>query len=90
MEAAMTATRGAAIVPPQRAIFWQTSVRDPNLSSISQAGLVNNLNDGMACQLFRLRRRRAPKRQLAATLRRYGEYANSSPARCRIVLVVRD
>jgi MFS family permease len=27
-------------------------VRDPNLSSISQAGLVNNLNDGMAWGLF--------------------------------------
>lgn len=39
-------------MPPQRAIFWQTSVRDPNLSSISQAGLVNNLNDGMAWGLF--------------------------------------
>ena len=52
MEAAMAATLGAAIVPSQRAIFWQTSVRDPNLSSISQAGLVNNLNDGMAWGLF--------------------------------------
>ncbi|MFW7341485.1 MFS transporter [Pollutimonas sp. H1-120] len=52
LEAAMASTRGAAIVPSQRAIFWQTSVRDPNLSSISQAGLVNNLNDGMAWGLF--------------------------------------
>ncbi|WP_229423835.1 MFS transporter, partial [Massilia frigida] len=52
LEAAMAATHGAAIVPSQRSIFWQTSVRDPNLSSISQAGLVNNLNDGMAWGLF--------------------------------------
>ena len=37
-----------------RRIFWQTSVGDPNLSSISQAGLINNLNDGMAWGLFPL------------------------------------
>jgi MFS family permease len=41
-------------VPSQKTIFWQTSLRDPNLSSISQAGLVNNLNDGMAWGLFPL------------------------------------
>lgn len=28
-------------------IFWQTTWKHPNLGSISQAGLVNNLNDGM-------------------------------------------
>jgi MFS family permease len=28
-------------------IFWRTTLSDKNLSSISQAGLVNNLNDGM-------------------------------------------
>jgi len=38
----------------QRDIFWRTSLKDPNLSSISQAGLVNNLNDGMAWGLFPL------------------------------------
>ena len=37
-----------------REVFWRTSVKDPNLSSISQAGLVNNLNDGMAWGLFPL------------------------------------
>jgi MFS family permease len=36
----------------QREIFLRTSFRDRNLSSISQAGLVNNLNDGMAWGLF--------------------------------------
>lgn len=36
----------------QREIFLRTSFLDPNLSSISQAGLVNNLNDGMAWGLF--------------------------------------
>ncbi len=37
-----------------REIFWRTSVLDRNLSSVSQAGLVNNLNDGMAWGLFPL------------------------------------
>ncbi|KAB2843128.1 MFS transporter [bacterium] len=36
----------------QRDIFLRTSFTDPNLSSVSQAGLVNNLNDGMAWGLF--------------------------------------
>ncbi len=36
------------------AIFAQTSWRDPALSSVSQAGLVNNLNDGLAWGLFPL------------------------------------
>jgi MFS family permease len=35
-------------------IFWNTTISDRNLSSISQAGLVNNLNDGMAWGLFPL------------------------------------
>jgi MFS family permease len=33
-------------------VFWKTTVSDPNLSSVTQAGLVNNLNDGMAWGLF--------------------------------------
>jgi MFS family permease len=37
-----------------RAIFWKTTLTDRNLSSVSQAGLVNNLNDGMAWGLFPL------------------------------------
>ncbi len=35
-------------------IFWRTSLLDRNLSAISQAGMVNNLNDGMAWGLFPL------------------------------------
>ncbi len=35
-----------------RAVFARTSFRDRDLSSVSQAGLVNNLNDGMAWGLF--------------------------------------
>jgi MFS family permease len=40
--------------PTAREIFWRTSLSDRNLSSVSQAGLVNNLNDGMAWGLFPL------------------------------------
>ena len=35
-----------------REVFVQTSFREPALSSASQAGLVNNLNDGLAWGLF--------------------------------------
>jgi MFS family permease len=35
-------------------VFMKTSLTDPNLSSVSQAGLVNNLNDGMVWGLFPL------------------------------------
>jgi MFS family permease len=33
-------------------VFWKTTFSDRNLSSVTQAGLVNNLNDGMAWGLF--------------------------------------
>ena len=36
----------------QREIFLKTSFTDKNLSSVTQAGFVNNLNDGMAWGLF--------------------------------------
>jgi len=35
-----------------RQVFLHTSVREPALSAASQAGLVNNLNDGLAMGLF--------------------------------------
>jgi MFS family permease len=35
-----------------REVFWRTTLHDRNLSSACQAGLVNNLNDGMAWGLF--------------------------------------
>jgi MFS family permease len=38
----------------QRDVFLRTSFTDRELSSVSQAGLVNNLNDGMAWGLFPL------------------------------------
>jgi predicted MFS family arabinose efflux permease len=33
-------------------VFWQTTWKDKNLGSVTQAGLVNNLNDGMAWGIF--------------------------------------
>lgn len=33
-------------------IFWDTTWKDRNLGSVTQAGLINNLNDGMAWGLF--------------------------------------
>lgn len=40
--------------PPWRTVFARTSFRDPSLSAASQAGLVSNLNDGMAWGLLPL------------------------------------
>jgi MFS family permease len=40
--------------PSQAEIFRRTTLTDRNLSSVSQVGLVNNLNDGMAWGLFPL------------------------------------
>jgi MFS family permease len=40
--------------PTHGEVFWRTTVTDRNLSSVTQAGLVNNLNDGMAWGLFPL------------------------------------
>jgi MFS family permease len=37
-----------------REVFARTTYADPSLSAVSQAGLVNNLNDGMAWGLFPL------------------------------------
>jgi hypothetical protein len=51
-EAQNSATPVHAAALSQRAIFLHTSFSDRNLSSISQAGLVNNLDDGVAWGLF--------------------------------------
>jgi MFS family permease len=45
---------GESKPPPFREIFALTSYRNPTLFSVSQAGLINNLNDGMAWGLFPL------------------------------------
>jgi MFS family permease len=41
-------------VPKLNDLFWETTWRHKNLGSITQAGLVNNLNDGMVWGLFPL------------------------------------
>jgi MFS family permease len=38
--------------PKLKNIFWQTTWKNKNLGSVTQAGLVNNLNDGMVWGLF--------------------------------------
>jgi MFS family permease len=52
VEARLTVHAAASL--SQRDVFWKTTLFDRNLSSVSQAGLVNNLNDGMAWGLFPL------------------------------------
>ncbi len=39
-------------IPRLKNIFWDTTLFDKNLGSVTQAGLINNLNDGMAWGLF--------------------------------------
>ena len=47
-------TRGGGGELAPRQVFWRTSLGDRDLSAVSQAGFVNNLNDGMAWGLFPL------------------------------------
>ena len=46
--------RTRSATPAWSEVFWRTTFRDRNLSAASQAGLVNNLNDGMAWGLLPL------------------------------------
>jgi MFS family permease len=39
-------------VPKLKNIFWETTWKNKNIGSVTQAGLINNLNDGMAWGLF--------------------------------------
>lgn len=39
-------------IPKLKRVFWDTTLFDKNLGSVTQAGLINNLNDGMAWGLF--------------------------------------
>lgn len=41
-------------IPSQREVFRRTTVANPDLSAATQAGFVNNLNDGLAWGLFPL------------------------------------
>jgi MFS family permease len=52
LESRLRASSERTLTPGE--VFWRTTLTDRNLSSISQAGLVNNLNDGMAWGLFPL------------------------------------
>ena len=42
----------SAAIPRLKNIFWDTTWKDKNLGSVTQAGLINNLNDGMAWGIF--------------------------------------
>jgi MFS family permease len=39
-------------IPKMKNIFWDTTWKEKNLGSVTQAGLINNLNDGMAWGIF--------------------------------------
>lgn len=39
-------------IPRLQHIFWDTTWKNKNLGSVTQAGLINNLNDGMAWGIF--------------------------------------
>ena len=39
-------------IPRMKHIFWDTTWKNRNLGSVTQAGLINNLNDGMAWGIF--------------------------------------
>lgn len=53
-EGAPVPIRGEASVPAFSEVLLRTSWRDRSLSAVSQAGLVNNLNDGLAWGLLPL------------------------------------
>lgn len=40
------------VTPRLKNIFWDTTWKNKNLGSVTQAGLINNLNDGMAWGIF--------------------------------------
>lgn len=45
---------GSSTVSKLQNVFWETTWKHKNLGSVTQAGLVNNLNDGMVWGLFPL------------------------------------
>ena len=48
----ITAEATTSKIPKLKNIFWETTWKNKNLGSVTQAGLINNLNDGMAWGLF--------------------------------------
>ncbi len=53
-EVSLAGTTALSRLPTAGEIFWRTTLTDRTLASITQAGLINNLNDGMAWGLFPL------------------------------------
>lgn len=47
-------SRSRPVEAPMRHVFWETTLRNRTLSAVTQAGLVNNLNDGMIWGLLPL------------------------------------
>jgi hypothetical protein len=87
-EAAGYGAAGIGADPPFRQVVLLTSVREQALSAACQAGMVNNLNDGLAWGVFPLLFAQAGLRVgqigVLAAYPRCGRSASSSPARCRI------
>ena len=52
--ASVFAPTASVFAPRSSSIFWDTTLFDKTLSSVTQAGLVNNLNDGMMWGLLPL------------------------------------
>ena len=52
--ASVSAATASVFAPRSSSIFWDTTLFDKTLSSVTQAGLVNNLNDGMMWGLLPL------------------------------------
>jgi MFS family permease len=48
----ITAETTTSKITKLKNIFWETTLKNKNLSSVTQAGLINNLNDGMAWGIF--------------------------------------
>lgn len=48
----VAAEAGQSVLPLSNNVFWDTTWRSPDLGAITQAGLVNNLNDGMVWGLL--------------------------------------
>lgn len=48
----ITQEKSSNLVPALKNVFWDTTWRNKNLGSVTQAGLVNNLNDGMVWGIF--------------------------------------
>lgn len=48
----VAAEAAQSAVAKQKSVFWETTWKNPSLGAVTQAGLVNNLNDGMVWGLL--------------------------------------